>query len=49
MIKLFDKNMKEIKIKRELYQWQVLPLDNFSAFGLIMDGEFFITSEHAFQ
>jgi len=49
MIKLFDKNMNEIEIKREMYQWQILPLDNFSAFGLIMDGEFFNTSEHAFQ
>ena len=49
MIKFFDKNMNEINIKRELYQWQVLPLDNFSAFGLEMDGEYFQTSEHAFQ
>lgn len=49
MIKLFDKEMNEIKIAREMYQWKLQPLDNFSAFGLIMDGEYFQTSEHAFQ
>ena len=49
MIKLFDKNMKEITIKKEVYQWGLFPLDNFSAFGLEMDGEYFQTSEHAFQ
>ena len=49
MIKLFDKEMNEIKIEREMYQWKLQPLDNFSAFGLIMDGEYFQTSEHAFQ
>ena len=27
----------------------LLPLDNFSAFGLVMDNEYFQTSEHAFQ
>ena len=49
MIKLFDKNMNEIKVEREMYQWQIFPLDNFSAFGVTMDGEYFQTSEHAFQ
>ena len=49
MIKLFDSNMNEVIIKREVYQWDILPLDNFSAFGFVMDGEYFQTSEHAFQ
>ncbi len=49
MIKLFDKDMNEIIIERSMYQWQLLPLDNFSAFGFKMNGEYFQTSEHAFQ
>ena len=49
MIKLFDSNMNEINVKREMYQWDILPLDNFSAFGFVMDNEYFQTSEHAFQ
>ena len=49
MIKLFDKDMNEIKINNTEYQIDVFPLDNFSAFGLIMDGKYFQTSEHAFQ
>ena len=49
MIKLFDSNMNEVVIKREMYQWNLFPLDNFSSFGLVMDGEYFQTSEHAFQ
>ena len=49
MIKLFDCNMNEVVIKRERYQWDILPLDNFSAFGLVMNGKYFQTSEHAFQ
>ena len=49
MIKLFDKDMNEIIIERSMYQWQLLPLDNFSAFGFEMNGEYFQTSEHAFQ
>ena len=49
MIKIFDSNMNEIIVKREMYQWDILPLDNFSAFGLVMNGEYFQTSEHAFQ
>ena len=49
MIKLFDKDMNEIIIDRSMYQWQLLPLDNFSAFGFEMNGEYFQTSEHAFH
>ena len=49
MIKLFDSNRKEVAIKIEMYQWDILPLDNFSSFGFIMNGEYFQTSEHAFQ
>ena len=49
MIKLFDSNMNEINVKREMYQWDILPLDNFSSFGLVMNSEYFQTSEHAFQ
>ena len=49
MIKLFDKDMNEIIIDRSMYQWQLLPLDNFSAFCFEMNGEYFQTSEHAFQ
>ena len=46
MIKLFDKERNEISIKKELYQWQLFPLDNFSAFGLEMNDKYFQTSEH---
>ena len=49
MIKLFDSNMNEVTIKREMYQWVIFPLDNFSAFGFVMNSEYFQTSEHAFQ
>ena len=49
MIKIFDKEMREIPVERRMYQWQLLPLDNFAAFGLMMDGDYFQTSEHAFQ
>ena len=49
MIKLFDSNMNEVTIKREMYQWDISPLDNFSAFGFVMNSEYFQTSEHAFQ
>jgi len=49
MIKLFDKNMNEISIETSMYQCQLFPLDNFSAFGFEMNGEYFQTSEHAFQ
>lgn len=49
MIKLFDKDMHEIVFNITDYQLSILPLDNFSAFGLEMDGIYFQTSEHAFQ
>ena len=49
MIKLSDKNMNEILFDITDYQLSLLPLDNFSAFGLVMDNEYFQTSEHAFQ
>ena len=49
MIKLFDKNMNEVTVDRSMYQWTLFPLDNFSSFGFIMNGEYFQTSEHAFQ
>ena len=41
--------MNEIKFDITDYQLSLLPLDNFSAFGLVMDNEYFQTSEHAFQ
>ena len=49
MIRIFDDNMKEIEFGITEYQLSILPLDNFSAFGLKLDGEYFQTSEHAFQ
>ena len=49
MIKLFDKQMNEIKYDIANYQIEVFPLDNFSPFGLIMNDLYFPTSEHAFQ
>ena len=49
MIKLFDKEMNEIKFSISDYQLKLFPLDNFSSFGLNMDSEYFQTSEHAFQ
>ncbi len=49
MIKLFDKEMNEIECKTIDYQWELFPLDNFSAFGLVMDDVYFQTGEHAFQ
>ncbi len=49
MIKLVDNNNYECKIDITHYQLSILPLDNFSAFGLELDGEYFQTSEHAFQ
>ena len=49
MIKLFDKEMNEIKFNIAEYQLNVFPLDNFAPFGLTMDNEYFQTSEHAFQ
>lgn len=49
MIKIFDTNMNEIKFDINAYQLNILPLDNFSSFGLKMNDEYFQTSEHAFQ
>ncbi|MDD2207914.1 MAG: NADAR family protein [Bacilli bacterium] len=49
MIKIFNKDMKELKFNITEYQLNILPLDNFSAFGLELDGQYFQTSEHAFQ
>lgn len=49
MIKIFDHNMKELKFNITEYQLNILPLDNFSAFGCELNGEYFQTSEHAFQ
>lgn len=48
MLRIFDKN-KEIKYDINMYLTQVFPLENFSAFGLLMDGIYFKTGEHAFQ
>ncbi len=49
MIKLFDSEMNEIKFEIPEYQLKIFPLDNFAPFGLTIDGEYFQTSEHAFQ
>ena len=48
MIRLFDEN-KEIKKDINEYLLEVFPLENFSAFGLEMNGVYFKTGEHAFQ
>ena len=48
MLRLFD-NKKEIKYDINSYLTDIFPLENFSAFGLIMDGKYFKTGEHAFQ
>ena len=49
MIKLFDSNMNEVTIKREMYQWDIFFFYNFSVFGFVINSEYFQTSEHAFQ
>lgn len=49
MIKILDKQMKEIEYTAEEYQDNLYPLDNFSPFGLVMNGLYFPTGEHAFQ
>ena len=49
MIKLFDREMNEVKYDIANYHTEVFPLDNFSPFGLIMNDLYFPTSEHAFQ
>ena len=48
MLRLFD-NGTEIKFDINNYLTKVFPLENFSAFGLEMDGIYFKTGEHAFQ
>ena len=48
MLKLFDKD-KEVVVDINTYITGIFPLENFSAFGLIMDGVYFKTGEHAFQ
>lgn len=48
MLRLFD-NEKEIVCDLNTYIRNIFPLENFSAFGLEMDGIFFKTGEHAFQ
>ncbi len=49
MIRIFDNNMNEIHYNITEYQLNILPLDNFSSFGLELNSEYFQTSEHAFQ
>lgn len=49
MLKLFDDNDKEICFDVNKYITDIFPLENFSAFGLEMDGIYFKTGEHAFQ
>ena len=48
MLKLL-KDGKEFKIDINSYLIDIFPLENFSAFGLNMDGIYFKTGEHAFQ
>lgn len=48
MLRLFDKNSEVTRSINE-YITDVFPLENFSAFGLEMDGIYFKTGEHAFQ
>lgn len=48
MLRLF-KNDKEKKYDVNTYITEIFPLENFSAFGLVMDGIYFKTGEHAFQ
>ena len=48
MLRLF-KNDEEIKLDINHYLTDIFPLENFSAFGLTMDGIYFKTGEHAFQ
>ena len=49
MLRIFDKDGKEIEYDINSYLTQIFPLENFSAFGFIMDGVYFKTGEHAFQ
>ena len=48
MLRLFDKDI-EVEQNINSYITDIFPLENFSAFGLVMDGIYFKTGEHAFQ
>ena len=48
MLRLFEGN-QEIAYDINTYLTEIFPLENFSAFGLEMDGIYFQTGEHAFQ
>lgn len=48
MLRIFDGD-KEILYDNNKYITDIFPLENFSAFGLNMDGIYFKTGEHAFQ
>ncbi len=48
MLRIFDGD-KEIIYDNTKYITDIFPLENFSAFGLNMDGIYFKTGEHAFQ
>lgn len=48
MLRFFDGD-KEIVYDVNKYITDVFPLENFSAFGLFMNGIYFKTGEHAFQ
>lgn len=48
MLRLFA-DEKEIKVDINTYLTEIFPLENFSAFGFVMDGKYFKTGEHAFQ
>ena len=48
MLRLFDGN-KEVVYDINKYITDIFPLENFSAFGLYMNGIYFKTGEHAFQ
>ena len=48
MLRLFDID-KEVKMDINEYLTKIFPLENFSAFGLTMNGIYFKTGEHAFQ
>ena len=48
MLRLFNGN-EEVKCDINTYITTIFPLENFSAFGLKMNGIYFKTGEHAFQ
>ena len=49
MLRLFDKDMNEVEYDINSYITDIFPLENFSAFGLVYNGFYFQTGEHAFQ